>query len=122
MTTLTGSIERLANTAFVVPSARRNQDYLVVDLLADAKSNRELMGRRLARERGKSWPIPPDVQRGRSRHTEGFTWWAVNYEPLIDGRYAFVATADVKRWLAAGVRETTDGRPWRKNVTIQVGR
>lgn len=117
MTTLTGSIERLADAAFVLPNARRTQDYLVVNLLVDAKSNREIMGRRLAREKGKSWPIPPDTKRGIGRHTEGLLWWAVDYEPLLDGRYAFVATASVKRWLTASVEETTDGTPWRKNVT-----
>ncbi len=115
MTTLTGTIERLANTDFVEPSARRDQDYLVVGTLARAESHREIMGRRRARELGKSWPMPPDSQ-GGGRQTEGLTWWAVDYEELKDGRYAFPATADVKRWLTVSVSETTDGRQWRKNL------
>ena len=122
MTTLTGAIERLAASAFVTPHTRAPSDYLVVDRLAEAESDRELMGRRRARELGKTWPMPPDGQNGKGRHTEGLTWWAVDFEQLTDGRYAFVATADVKRWLAAGVRETTDGTRWRKSVTVQVGR
>ena len=61
MTTLTGTIERLAFSAFVTPNRRATADYLVVSLLADAESLRELMGRRRARELGKGWPIAPDT-------------------------------------------------------------
>lgn len=108
-TTITGTNQRLANTSLKNSEDREGtDDYLVVDTRAEALALHEAMGRRVARERGVSYPIEPE-RHGQGPWGDGRAW---GHQPIIElanGKFAFVRTADMERWKVAGAQEETDG-------------
>ncbi len=108
ITTITGTTQRLANTKLKNSEDREGtDDYLVVDTRVEAIAVHEAMGRRDAWEKGENYPIEPE-RHGQGPWGDGRTW---GHQPIIElanGKFAFVRTADMDRWIAAGAQEDTD--------------
>jgi hypothetical protein len=107
-TVIAGSKQRLPGSDFKRDWNHPPRDYLVVDTKAEADKIREAMGRRMAREQGKVWPIP-GTRVGKGPHGDGRSWWKEDYYELANGKFAFINDSDIDRWVAAAVEEDTDG-------------